>query len=172
MSAIQQKLQALKEQEEKLRLEQKKVDFLQHILASAKDFNDKDFAEVKEPVVTMLADFVKNATHCIETGQIMLYDTVEARRGKTDAPASEPTKTEVKQPAPQAQPTKVAEMSPGEKMNFALDNRHLSGQKVNVLNDKNIDIQGEVVGLDAPYVFVKTTTGPTIKVPLDKVSLQ
>ena len=34
-----------------------------------------------------------------------------------------------------------------------------------------MQVNGEVVGLDAPFVVVKTDTGPTISVPLQNVSL-
>ncbi len=58
-----------------------------------------------------------------------------------------------------------------EKMTFALDNRHLGGKRVNVSNDRNVKIEGTVVGLDAPFIIVKTDTGPTIEVPIEQVSL-
>lgn len=162
MSAIQDKLKALREQEEKLKLEQKKIEFLRHIEASVVNYDLPDFKEVKADVVVLVQTFVADSIKVIEGNP---------------APQPVPTAETTAQPAP-TQAAKPAaakaepEMSPGEKMNFALDNRHLAGKQVNVLNDKNIDIRGEVVGLDAPYVLVKTTTGPTIKVPLNNVSLQ
>ena len=60
-------------------------------------------------------------------------------------------------------------MTAPDKMSFAMDNRHLSNQTVKVLNDENLDVTGIVVGLDAPFVIVKTIQGPTISVPLEKV---
>lgn len=59
-----------------------------------------------------------------------------------------------------------------DKMAFAMDNRHLGGKRVQVMNDKNIDLRGEVVGLDAPMVLVKTDEGPTIEVPLERIALE
>jgi hypothetical protein len=62
-------------------------------------------------------------------------------------------------------------LSQTDKINFAMDNRHLGNKKVRVFNDQNMDITGTVVGLDAPHVLVKTTAGPTIEVPLERVEL-
>jgi hypothetical protein len=63
------------------------------------------------------------------------------------------------------------ELSNNDKMAFALGNRHLADKRVQVLNDQNAQIFGKVVGLDAPFVIVKTETGPTINVPIEKVVL-
>lgn len=61
------------------------------------------------------------------------------------------------------------ELSNNDKMNFAMNNRHLANQRVQIINDDRVDIYGLVVGLDAPFIIVKTETGPTIQVPLEKV---
>lgn len=161
MSAIQDKIKALKEQEEKLKLEQLKIEFLKHIQESVVSYNQPAFSKVKEEVVALVTKFVTRTIGEIEGLEVKVEQTAsQTLHVVVGVPPSTPAK-------PQATP----EMSLNEKMNFALDNRHLSGKKVKVANNQNIDINGEVVGLDAPFVLVKTDTGPTIKVPLPNVSL-
>lgn len=162
MSAISNKLKLLKEQEENLKLEQLKIEFLRHIEKSVVDYNQASFAPVKEAIVLLVKKFVTDTIGAIEGLEVKVEQT-----------ATQITQTAASAPA-QPQPVKPAgepAMSMNDKMNFALDNRHLAGKKVKVANNQNIDINGEVVGLDAPYVLVKTETGPTIKVPLQNVSL-
>lgn len=166
MSAIQEKIKALKEQEEKLKLEQLKVEFLKHIEESVISYNQPTFASVKEDVVALVKKFVTESIVAIEGFEVKLIPNEDKSVNVAIAVQVQPV------PVVSVKPKTEPELSPGEKMNFALDNRHLAGKKVSVLNDKNVDISGEVVGLDAPFVLVKTTTGPTIKVPLANVSLQ
>jgi hypothetical protein len=162
MSAIDEKIKKLREEEKQLELEKRKVEFLRHILESAEKYEHKSFADVKADVMLRLRKFVELSIQEIETGGPV---TITAGAPAPTAFAQE------KPPAPAA-PKGPAEPSPAEKLNFALDNRHLGGKMVNVLNDKNVEIKGQVIGLDAPFVIVKTDTGPTIKVPLPNVSLQ
>lgn len=161
MSAIDEKIKKLREQERQLELEKRKVEFLQHILASAKKYEHKDFEEVKNDVILLLIDFVENAVKSIENGAPVQV-----------AQAPIPVVQKTIDVAQSVQPAKEADLSPNEKLNFALEHRHLANKKVSIANDQNIVISGLVVGLDAPHVIVKTDTGPTIKVPLNKVSLQ
>lgn len=177
MSAIDEKIKKLREQERQLGLEKRKIEFLNHILESAKGYDHEDFTEVKAEVVAMLGGFVTQAVHAIENNGKLIV-TSEVQSPTTSQPAlntqgAETSRIQSQTPNEAAKP-KSSEpiMSMNEKMNFALDNRHLAGKKVKVANDKNIDINGEVVGLDAPFVLVKTDTGPTIKVPLGNVSLK
>lgn len=172
MSAIDLKLKELKEQEEKLKREQKKIDFLNHINASVVSYTDKEFADVKEEICVLVNTFVDNAVKAIESGKVILYMTpTNIDSPNLSTKGAEVSSVDDSKPAESVKSKSLSEMSPNEKMNFALENRHLAGKRVKVANDKNIDINGEVVGLDAPYVFVKTDTGPTIKVPLPNVSL-
>lgn len=170
MSKIAEQIKQLREQEKRLERETRKVEFLNHILDSAKDYQHKAFSDVKEDVVGMLAQFVKKSIEAIETGTELQLSlpTINIVAQSPVAPpqpqVAAPVQTQPKKPEDQ--------ISPNEKLNFALDNRHLAGKKVSVINDMNIDISGEVVGLDAPFVLVKTATGPVIKVPLMHVSLQ
>ena len=167
MSAIQEKLKLVKDQENKLRLDQCKVDFLNHILQSAKEYDHKDFAEVKEEVVKMLDGMVKAGIVSIENGTTVSFNVPLA----TD-PGPPPTNTQdTKTDRVDTVKSKAAPgLSPHEQLNFALDNRHLSGKTVKVYGLNNEELgTGKVVGLDAPFVIVKTETGPTAKIPLDKI---
>lgn len=171
MSSIDQKLKELKQQELQLQREKRKVELLNIILTSTKDLpQDIGFPDVKDDVVLLLEEFVKNATSAIEVGVPLKY-------GQADLGPSRAVTPEKTQVGPQAQTEplksaiKITELGPNEKMNFALDNRHLAGKKVSVANDKGVTIHGTVVGLDAPNAVIKTETGPTIKVPIENVSL-
>lgn len=146
-----------------LQLKKKKVLFLEHILTSAKDFEDEDFKEVKDDVVQLLEKFTKETIAEIEDGEKPLTKQPE-----------KPVETKVEQPTkkPEQNTSKEPAMSVHEKATFAMANRHLAGKKVDVLNDKNAQIVGEVVGLDAPYVIVKTDTGHRIKVPVDNINVR
>lgn len=160
MSKLDDRLKQLKEQERALELDKRKIEFLQHILQSAKDYNHKSFVDVKNDVVSMLSDLVDQAIQKIEG----IVPTPTPTKGET------PYAKEEQSPPP---PVKKPEdrIGANDKLSFAMDNRHLAGKSVSVANDKNITIKGKVVGLDAPYVLVATESGPTIKVPLEHVSL-
>jgi len=170
MSKIAEQIQKLKEQEEHLKRETRKVEFLSHILSSAREYEHESFVDVKTEVVTMLDAFVKKTIEAIEAGTEITITVGPAIPLTLRTPAEPATSTTPPQPVVQRAPEDRESVAA--KANFAIDNRHLGGKKVAVINDKNIDIRGTVVGLDAPFVLVKTDTGPTIKVPLEKVSLQ
>jgi len=170
MSKIEQRIKALKAQEEKLILEGIKIEFLQYIMDQATGCEEPHFQNVKEPVVSLLQTFVKKAIQSIEAEtplDIKLKSEVKPvpkQKKKTqpeDLPKEE-EKTEINQSG-----------DPNDKLSFALANRHLSGKKVKLANpeDPNLPFTGEVVGLDAPYVIVRTDNGPVIKAPVDKVVL-
>lgn len=166
MSKIEEQIQKLREQEKRLQRETRKVEFFTHILDSAKEYNHTAFNDVKNDVVSLLENFVKKTIEAIEAG-------TEVTITVGPAPIVTPPSVQETQVQPTPAKAKQVEDATGahDKLSFALDNRHLAGKKVSVMNDKNIDIRGSVVGLDAPFVLVKTDTGPTIKVPLEKVSL-
>lgn len=175
MSKIAEQIQKLKEQEKRLERENRKIAFMTHILDSSRAYEHSDFKDVKDEVVALLDNFVKKTVEAIEAGTEI---TITVGPPVVTAPTinvalqtpKAPEQPQIQAPA-QLKPKNQVEdmMSPNEKLNFALDNRHLAGKKVSVINDHNIDIKGTVAGLDAPFVLVKTETGPTIKVPLDKV---
>jgi len=161
------------EQIAQLKKKEKQVELLNHILESTKKYDHKDFKEVKDEVVALLEKFVTKTIEAIESGVNPTTSEVPVLNIAPQVPkaAEQPNAQTAAPSKPQSNSQKPTEMSPNEKLNFAMDNRHLAGKKVSVMNDKNIDIKGSVVGLDAPYVLVKTDTGPTIKVPLERVSL-
>lgn len=160
MSKIDDHIKKLRELENKLKLEKLKIEFLRHILESAKNYNHAAFAEVKNDVVLLLDKFVNTSIEQIETG------------GSENPQPTKEAATSVK-PFEQEVPKKNAEdlVGPNDKLAFALEHRHLAGKGVSVENDKNMSVRGKVVGLDAPFVLVQTETGPIIKVPVNKVSL-
>jgi hypothetical protein len=160
MSKLDERLEKLREQERLINLDKRKVEFLQHILKSAEDYNHKSFVDVKADVIGMLAEFTNKAIQTIEGGAPVVV-----------APVAPAPAFQAETPVAPAKKPAEDRMGPGEKLSFAMDNRHLAGKAVSVSNDKNITIKGKVVGLDAPFVLIQTETGPTIKVPLDKVSL-
>jgi hypothetical protein len=166
MSKIAEQIQKLKEQEKRLERETRKVEFFNHILTSAREYNHASFSDVKDDVVTLLDQFVKKTIEAIEAGTevtITVGPAVVSSQPSVDS-AQKSISTPPKKPEDR--------VGANDKLSFALDNRHLSGKIVTVANDKNMTITGKVVGLDAPYVLVATETGPTIKVPLEKVSLR
>jgi len=115
-----------------------------------------------------LAPFITKSIEAIETG-----NTLEIVLKSSKPVEVQETKPPFQAEVPKSIPSKNKEDAVGanDKLAFALDNRHLAGKSVSIANDKNITINGKVVGLDAPFVIVQTEAGPTIKVPLEKVSL-
>lgn len=172
MSKIAEQIEKLREQEKKLHRETRKVEFFNHILVSAKDYKHEAFTDVKDDVVSLLEQFVRKTVEAIEAGTQVTITVGPPTIGIVQTTPQAPAPPEVVAPA-QLQPKKPIEdtVSPNDKLSFAMDNRHLAGKAVSVANDQNITITGKVVGLDAPFVLVKTDTGPVIKVPLPKVSL-
>lgn len=169
-----------------LQLKKKKIAFLKHILSSTKSYRDKELdAKASKEVIAALSKFVDDQIVIIETGNdIEPVDSNDpsrfsdaqteilrkiATRALLKTPGEpKPVKQNNTPPSPQNRPD--AAETP-DKLSFALDNRHLAGKRVTVANDQNMRVLGEVVGLDAPNVIVKTDTGPTIQVPLSNISL-
>lgn len=75
------------------------------------------------------------------------------------------------QPAPVKPAINKAQMNNQDKMSFAMNNRHLANKKVTAITDQNIAFQGIVVGLDAPNVVIKTDAGPTLEVPIERITV-
>lgn len=143
-----------------LKTKLKKVEFLTHILSSAKEYNHDDFRDVKDDIVLLLEKFVEGAITEIEGGQ-----PAAPSKRETPPPAFTPENTE-------AAKTSIERADINAIASFAMDNRHLSNKDVSVINDRNLSIKGKVVGLEYPNVLVKTTTGPTIKVPLAQINVE
>jgi hypothetical protein len=183
MSKIQEQIKALQ-------LKQKKIEYVSYILdLIANDTKCVDFKEVQKEICSRIEPFFINLITEIETDatakteqQIELSQeeikvlkvVAEKLLTKPAAPSKDniqPLNTpNTKEPEPAKKPVQQ-ELSNTDKMAFALGNRHLADKRVQVLNEHNAQIFGKVVGLDAPFVVVKTETGPTISVPIEKVVL-
>ena len=163
----------------------KRVEFLNHILDSAKNYQNKDFADVKDDVVLLLEEFVTQTISAIENstgvtkeeqtqGQLsqeelsVVKGLVQKVQDRTNGQA--PAQNNPYGPSQPAQPKKKL-LDANDKLSFAMENRHLAGKRVMVANDQNMQVNGEVVGLDAPHVQVRTDTGPVINVPIEKISV-
>lgn len=171
MSKIAEQIRKLKEQEKRLERETRKVEFLTHILDSAKDYEHAAFQDVKADVVSMLDQFVKKSIEAIEAGTVINITVGGATEPQPVAAKVETTPGAPETPKEQPKATPQPYENPQAKLSFALEHRHLSGKAVSVINDMNLDVTGTVVGLDAPFVLVKTKTGPVIKVPVEKINL-
>lgn len=172
MSNIDANLKKLHDLQKKLELDKLKIEFLNHILESARKYNDKDFKHVKEAVVEMLSTFVLHAVETIDRGEPFTIQAQAPKAPEANTPfATEETKTTPVAPPQPKRLTTPGEASPSEKMSFAMAHRELANKMVSVANDKNMLVKGKVVGLDAPFVVVAVDGGPTIKVPRGNVSL-
>lgn len=175
-----------------LQLKKKKIDYVAYITDLVKnDTKCIDFKDVKDEVVKKITPFLKELIEAIEKDaevkqpeqmftlkQILILKTVAdsiANKPLTNkaeepkvVPLNKDTFSKEDAPAPVKKPQQ-SELSTNDKMNFAMNHRHLSQKRVEVINDTGTKIFGSVVGLDAPHVLVKTDTGPTIQVPIEKV---
>lgn len=170
-----------------LQLKQKKLEYVSYIADLIKnDTKCIDFKDVQTEIVEQVEPFLLDLMTSIENDTPLKSQTKEpdfthnqivTLRTVADTILNRPEVTKAKvedvQPfhKPVQAPTPTSELSPQDKMSFAMDNRHLANKRVQVINDQNVTINGKVVGLDAPHVVVQTDTGPTIKVPLQKVVL-
>ena len=163
MSIIQDRIKQVQDEQKRLERERLKIEYLAHILESVESYDRKEFKEVQPEVSTIMRQLIEGAIQAIENPK-SAGPTPALPRDVVPDKAPQPTPVQSNRPAP--------ELSPSEKMNFALTNRDLGGKKVTVLGvGTNPNQTGEVVGLDAPHVVVRTDTGPIIKVPIEKVVL-
>lgn len=184
MSKIDQQIKALQ-------LKKTKIDYVKYIEDLLKnDTKCVDFKHVKEEILSQIIPHLEKVAEAIENDSqvqessslIFSKEQSEVLKELADKfMAAKQNKNPQQESKPQNQPyqsdqapvpaPKKQELSHNDKMNFAMNNRHLANKRVQVMNDQNVQIHGLVVGLDAPYVQVKTDTGPTINVPLEKVSM-
>lgn len=171
-----------------LLLKKKKIDYVSYIADLVKnDTKCHDFKDVKSEVVSKIEPFLIELMTAIESDSDVKTPKDESKPIMVDFLSSDEQKAiklvaqaalkKVNQLPSQtdtpSKPVKTqAEVSPSDKMNFAMSNRHLANKRVQVINDNNVQILGKIVGLDAPNVVVKTDTGPTIDVPLNKIVLE
>lgn len=165
---------------QELQLKKKKIDYLTYVLDLVQ--NDQkciDFVEVQEDVFGKLKPILLKMQEDIENN---VETTMDSLFSKDQVEAlkllAEKVKTKQNAPVKPAQVNKIHNddapvnknlVPQQDKMNFAMDNRHLANKNVTVINNENLDVTGKVVGLEAPYVIVKTKQGPTIKVPLENI---
>lgn len=185
----------IQDQIKELQLKQKKLDYISYVSDLLK--NDKhcvDFKDIKEEILSQIDPFLLNLMERIESGTVTeaapakiattglnsdetaVLKVLAVEAAKRMSGGTVPTQQRPAQPSsPYSSmdgtppPPKKPITNTHDKMSFAMDNRHLGGKRVQVINDKNVDVRGVVVGLDAPLVIVKTDTGPTIEVPLEKI---
>lgn len=158
------------EQTKELTKRLKKVEFLNHILESAQNYDHKDFTEVKDDVVKMLEQFVEESIEIIVNGVKKTASPAIVNKG-TFADEDSPQVEEERPKPPPKKPRPPTEPGHQDKLSFAMQHRPLADKDVSVANDQKRIVKGRVVGLDAPYVLVKVENGPTIKVPPEKVSV-
>lgn len=166
---------------QELQLKKKKIDYLKYIKEMLTgDQKCIDYVEVQEEVLSKLTPLIDKLAEAIEEGVESTstviskeeMDSIKLLLQKVKQKESNPVqpRPESGGGTPPVKPKKDV-LSQNDKINFAMDNRHLGNKKVRVLNDKNMNIVGTVVGLDAPHIIVKTEAGPTIEVPLEKVEM-
>jgi hypothetical protein len=165
--------------------DQKCIDFLEvqeEILQKLLPLIDKLAADIEESIVSEAKP--STGTEQLTSQEIKILKgaaqkAIEKATQTPDAPPAAPQSgspydnSHPRPPAPPKKPQPKGALPPQDKMNFAMENRHLGNKTVRVM-DKNSDqiiTSGTVVGLDAPNVIVKTVEGHTIEVPLNKILL-
>jgi hypothetical protein len=174
-------MQSIDSQIKTLLLKKKKIDYINYLLDLIKnDTKCIDFTEVKQEVMSQIEPFFAEVIASIETGTDIAKSVSNSFSNKeVEVLQNLVQRTLAKQsnPAPQTettqkpiQPTRnLPELSQADKLSFALANRHFANKRVQIINDQNVQINGVCVGLDAPNVLVRTDSGPTIQVPLEKI---
>lgn len=166
---------------EELLLKKKKITYLLFIKDMLQnDPKSKDFNDVKEEILGKLGASIDLMSKEIEDGiapaeavksenMDILNSLAERLKSKSElltAPASSPVPNSAAAPMP-----KKSQMSNQDKLSFAMDNRHLANKQVVGRTDSGVNVSGVVVGLDAPYVYLKTSEGPTVPVLLDMIQI-
>jgi hypothetical protein len=170
-----------------LQLKKKKIDYIEYIKDLLKgDQKCIDFVEIQEEVLAKVIPLLESISKEIEDGitpkiesqnntQLSQDDVntlklvIEKAKGKmieSNTPSS---------PSPydkKSQDLKKSVLSNSDKLNFAMNNRHLANKRVVVINKQGKEVSGEVVGLDAPYVVVRTSQGPVIQAELENVQIE
>lgn len=177
----------IKELQEK----KKKIDYLDYIIdLVSNDQKCIDFIEVQEEVISKLTPLLSDLKKQIEDGILDPSEssnqlssdelnTLKVLANKVKSKMSQPETSNKSKNSPYSSESeddvrpdsgKSSIMSNQDKLNFAINNRHLANKKVNV-RDGTKNIEGVVVGLDAPDVIVRTEAGPCIKVPVNRIEL-
>lgn len=163
-----------------LLIKKKKIDYISYIADLLKgDKKCVDYLDVKDEVLSQIEPILLKLMNAIENDLPVSLDDSKKEDFSNEekdilkmvvSKAKEKTLTpQPKEPIRKEESPKKPLVSNQDKLSFGLNNRHLANSKVQVINDQNINITGLVVGIDAPFIIVKTDQGPTISVPLDKV---
>lgn len=181
----------LEAQLKQLELKMKKVSFLHHILKSVEEYDEKEWAEVKEEVVGLVQAFVEDTVDSIENGTnpkqgsevpawtkiteedlLVLKKLSEGMKNRKAATKLANDESFTKDSAEPASKPKNDVLGPHEMMNFAMEHRHLSGKKVRAASpEAGTTADGTVVGVVPPFILVQTDKGPKIKVKPENISL-
>lgn len=179
------KMSPLEKQIQELNYKKNKIEYYTEIKERLAQ-KDESYSDYQKEVDSELIKFIDSKIKELETGEkikskvtqasdifspedLEILEQIIARvKNKPQQPQANlektisPTKPKKETPAPP-----VAAIDP---VRFVMQNKHLDGRKVQVKsNDDNPNITGKVVGLDAPWVIVKTDKGPTIKVQLENI---
>lgn len=190
----------LEQQIKELQIKKNKADLFRLILENIQTMpDDPKFSEVSEEVKNEVTTFLSDSIKAIEDGtpapskiplpsnaafteaQMEILRTVADRaqersvvpttpKANTGAFASDDE--DITQPARrQNPPPQQKKTVHHDKIRFGLANRHLDGKRVKVFTERG-EVGGNVVGLDAPHIIVKTDTGHTVPVLLDNIVVE
>lgn len=168
------------DQIKELELRKKKISFYYAVKAFV--VNNKDFPETKKSVESQVVKFIATQIEAIENNATedlsktafnkaevkVLKDMAERVVSRTSSSTLTDTNKQLSQKPQISKSPPNNNMPQQDKLSFALANRHLDSKKVQVITE-NGNVSGTVCGLDAPNVVVKTDTGYTVEVPLDKI---
>lgn len=178
------------EQIKELVRKKSKVELYWHIIESLSQYKDEQFQDVKDEVLAEVQAFVDAQIAIIEDGKSkitgnpneddvsftveeikVLKQTVKKllepkpqKPVSTDGAYSSSTETKP------TQPVKKTADNRQDKISFALANRHLANKRVKCQTPQG-EVLGNVVGIDAPHIIVKTDTGHTAPIDLDNITV-
>jgi hypothetical protein len=178
----------IQDQINQLLTKKKKIDYIASVIETIQNptFGGSEFSEIKEELDGLAILKLKELSDSIENDidpmapkglglseeKIKILDILaEKALKRAEQPQSTPS-AQNNVYSQQPSPKKDRVLGVAEKMEFAQQNRHLGGKHVQCIGEQGIAINGKVVGLDAPFVLVETTSGHTIEVPLEKVVVQ
>jgi uncharacterized membrane protein len=159
-----------------LEFKKKKIEFINTILESVKEYEDVE-DEVKADILVIMEEFVAKVVDSIENDAGVESDKksefskeeVDALRAVAQRLKNKPVQETASQPPAPKKPQRTP-VDNNDKLAFAMENRRLADKKVKVINTENdVSFIGTVVGLDAPFVVVQPKDGPAVKVPLEDV---
>lgn len=164
-----------------------KVELYWHILESLSGYEHEQFQEVKEEVLAEVKAFVDAQIDLIEDGKDkdrnlvkesdveftveeikVLKQTVRKLMTPKDQTIQDPYANQGNPPVQPVQKPKTDNRQ--DKISFALANRGLANKRVKC-QTPNGEVLGNVVGIDAPHIIVKTDTGHTAPFDLELIQV-